>query len=96
MPDPLQIQNLANLARIDISDDMVDNTMKSINDILSLMNELQAVDTAGIEPMAHPMDVCQRLRNDSVNETDQREDLQTTAPAVEDGLFLVPKVIDSV
>ena len=96
MPDPLQIQNLANLARIDISDDMVDNTMKSINDILSLMNELQAVDTTGIEPMAHPMDVCQRLRNDAVTETDQREQLQTVASNVEDGLFLVPKVIDSV
>jgi aspartyl-tRNA(Asn)/glutamyl-tRNA(Gln) amidotransferase subunit C len=92
--DKQQIKNLANLARIDVSDDIVTDTMESINDILSLMNQLHSVDTKGIKPMAHPTDVCQRLRADKITEIDQREQLQAVAPAVENGLFLVPKVID--
>ena len=94
MQDPAQIKRLSNLARIDISDSMVENTLESINNILSLMDQLQSVDTDGVEPMAHPLDACQRLRKDVITESDQRADLQATAPAVEDGLFLVPKVID--
>ena len=94
MQDKQQINDLANLARIDIGDNMIDETTKSINDILSLMDQLQSVDTTGIKPMAHPMDVCQRLRKDTVTEKNQRADLQSVAPAVEDDLFLVPKVID--
>ena len=94
MQDKRQINDLANLARIDIDEDIVDGTMKSINDILSLMDQLQSVDTVGVEPMAHPLDACQRLRKDIITEKNQRDDLQAVAPAVENGLFLVPKVID--
>ena len=97
MQDPLQVKNLANLARIDISDEMIDGAVESINNILSLMNQLQSIDTRGVRPMAHPMDVHQRLRKDVITENDQRETLQATAPVVEtveNGLYLVPKVID--
>ena len=94
MQDKQKIEGLANLARIDINDDTIDNITKSINDILSLMDQLQTVDTDGVKPMAHPMDLFQRLRADEITEIDQREHLQAIAPAVEDGLFLVPKVID--
>lgn len=94
MQDKRQINDLANLARIDINEDIVEGTMKSINDILSLMDQLQSVDTVGVEPMAHPLDACQRLRKDIITEKNQRDDLQAVAPAVENGLFLVPKVID--
>ena len=94
MQDKRQINDLANLARIDIDEDIVDGTMKSINDILSLMDQLQSVDTVGVEPMAHPLDACQRLRKDIITEKNQRDGLQAVAPAVENGLFLVPKVID--
>ena len=94
MQEKHQIKDLAKLARIDVSDDTIGNLTGSINDVLSLMSQLQSVDTTGVEPMAHPMDICQRLRADTINETDQRECLQAIAPAVEDGLFLVPKVID--
>ena len=94
MQDKRQINDLANLARIDIDENIVDGTMKSINDILSLMDQLQSVDTVGVEPMAHPLDSYQRLRKDIVTEENQRDALQAVAPAVEKGLFLVPKVID--
>ena len=94
MQDKQQINDLANLARIDIDENIVDRTMKSINDILSLMDQLQSVDTVGVEPMAHPLDSYQRLRKDIVTEENQRDALQAVASAVEKGLFLVPKVID--
>ena len=94
MQDKRQINDLANLARIDIDENIVDGTMKSINDILSLMDQLQSVDTVGVEPMAHPLDSYQRLRKDIITEENQRDALQAVAPAVEKGLFLVPKVID--
>ena len=62
--------------------------------MLTLIDQLQAADTAGVEPMAHPLDAVQRLRADVVSEPDQRTALQAIAPAVADGLFLVPKVIE--
>ena len=97
MQDPMQLKrlsNLANLARIDINENMAESVMESIDNILSLMDQLQSVSTDGVEPMAHPLDACQQLRKDVITESDQRADLQAIAPAVEDGLFLVPKVID--
>ena len=94
MQDKRQINDLANLARIDIDENIVDGTMKSINDILSLMDQLQSVDTVGVEAMAHPLDTYQRLRKDTITEKNQRDALQAIAPGVENSLFLVPKVID--
>jgi aspartyl-tRNA(Asn)/glutamyl-tRNA(Gln) amidotransferase subunit C len=65
-----------------------------LNRILELVGEIQAVDTAGIEPMSHALDVVQRLRDDGVTQADGRELYQSVAPAVEDGLYLVPKVLE--
>ncbi|MBX2809176.1 MAG: Asp-tRNA(Asn)/Glu-tRNA(Gln) amidotransferase subunit GatC [Cellvibrionaceae bacterium] len=92
--DNKQIQQLAQLARIRIDDSAIGDVNRSISQILALVDQLQAVDTTGIEPMSHPMDATQRLRPDQITETDQRAALQTTAPRVENGLFVVPKVID--
>jgi aspartyl-tRNA(Asn)/glutamyl-tRNA(Gln) amidotransferase subunit C len=92
--DPAEIQKVAHLARLHISDDVAIETATSITEVLNLVDQLQAVQTDGVEPMAHPMDALQRLRKDEVNESNDRENLQSNAPAVENGLFLVPKVID--
>ena len=94
MQDKRQINDLANLASLHINEDTVNSTMKSINDILSLMDQLQSVDTVGVEAMAHPLDTYQRLRKDTITEKNQRDALQAIAPDVENSLFLVPKVID--
>ena len=92
--DSKEIGKLAQLARINIESDITDDVADNITRILSLVDQLQAADTDGVEPMSHPMDAIQHLRADSVTETDQRDALQAIAPAVEKGLFLVPKVID--
>lgn len=92
--DRSDIAKLAELARIEIADSTVDEVAKSITDVLALVDQLQAADTDGIAPMAHPLDATQRLRADVVTESNQREDFQALAPAAEQGLYLVPKVID--
>jgi aspartyl-tRNA(Asn)/glutamyl-tRNA(Gln) amidotransferase subunit C len=89
-----QVEQLAHLARIALDESTLARTTKSLGDVLALIDQLQAVDTTGIAPMAHPLDAVQRLRADVVTEPDQREVLQAIAPAVQDGLFLVPKVIE--
>jgi aspartyl-tRNA(Asn)/glutamyl-tRNA(Gln) amidotransferase subunit C len=89
-----EINALAHLARINIDDDLLDNITDNINNILSLVDQLQQADTDNVEPMSHPLDATQRLRADKVTEGDQREQLQVVAPATEAGLFLVPQVIE--
>ena len=89
-----QIRRLARLARIALEPGETREVADRLNRILALVDEIQAVDTAGIEPMSHALDVIQRLRPDEVTEPDRREDYQSVAPAVEDGLYLVPKVIE--
>lgn len=89
-----QVEQLARLARIGLDDAVLARTAQSLGDVLTLIDQLQAVDTADIAPMAHPLDAVQRLRADMVSEPDQRAVLQAIAPAVQDGLFLVPKVIE--
>jgi aspartyl-tRNA(Asn)/glutamyl-tRNA(Gln) amidotransferase subunit C len=89
-----QIRRLARLARIALQPGETGEVGKRLNRILSLVDEMQAVDTAGIEPMSHALDLVQRLRADEVTETDRRELDQSVAPAVEEGLYLVPKVIE--
>jgi aspartyl-tRNA(Asn)/glutamyl-tRNA(Gln) amidotransferase subunit C len=89
-----QILRLARLARIAIEPGETGEVGKRLNRILELVGEIQAVDTAGIEPMSHALDLVQRLRPDEVAERDQRELYQSVAPAVEEGLYLVPKVIE--
>ena len=88
------IEKLAELSRIDISDEAAANVAQSISEVLELVDQLQAADTSGVSPMAHPLDAVQRLRRDEVTESNQRESLQAMAPATEDGLYLVPRVIE--
>ena len=89
-----QVKRIAHLARIEISDDEALTTQGHLNGIFQLIEQMQAVDTAGVEPMAHAQDVSQRLREDAVTEVDRRAAFQAVAPATENGLYLVPKVIE--
>ncbi len=88
------IKRIAHLARIEVNDAEADATLTKLTGILELIEQMQAVDTKGIAPMSHSQDVTQRLRNDIVTETNQRELYQSIAPAVAEGLYLVPKVIE--
>ena len=95
---PDQLQRIALLARIAVSPEEALGVIDRLNQVLGLIDQLQAVDTQGIEPMSHALDaqlsVQQRLRADAVTEPDLREEIQGLAPAVERGLYLVPKVIE--
>jgi aspartyl-tRNA(Asn)/glutamyl-tRNA(Gln) amidotransferase subunit C len=88
------VEKIAHLARIGLNEADIANTTATLNNILGLIDQMQAVDTNGIEPLAHPLETTQRLRPDVVSESNQREAYQAIAPAVEAGLFLVPKVIE--
>ena len=88
------VKRIAHLARIEVTESEAQATLQKLSGILGLIEQMQAVDTAGIEPMSHSQDVTQRLRADVVTESNQRELFQTNAPAVEGGLYLVPKVIE--
>lgn len=88
------VSRIARLARIELSAAENEATCGQLNGILGFIEQLQAVDTTGVEPMAHAVDVVQRLRADNVTETDQRDAFQAISPDVEAGLFLVPKVIE--
>jgi aspartyl-tRNA(Asn)/glutamyl-tRNA(Gln) amidotransferase subunit C len=88
------IKRIAHLARIEVSDTEAEATLTKLTGILGLIEQMQAVDTKGIVPMSHSQDVTQRLRDDVVTETNQRELFQSIAPEVEGGLYLVPKVIE--
>ena len=88
------IKRIAHLARIEVNDDEAQATLNKLTGIMALIEEMQAVNTEGIAPMSHAQDVTQRLREDQVTETNQRELYQSIAPSVEDGLYLVPKVIE--
>ena len=89
-----QIARIADLARLELSASEAAEMQRQLNDILAMVDAMAAVDTTGVTPMSHPQEVVQRLREDEVTETDQRELFQSIAPAVEDGLYLVPKVIE--
>jgi len=88
------IKRIAHLARIEINEAEAQATLTKLSGILALIEQMQAVDTTGITPMSHSQDVVQRLRDDVITETNQRELLQSNAPAVAGGLYLVPKVIE--
>jgi len=89
-----QVRRVAHLARIEVSDAQAETTLGHLNGILTLIEEMQAVDTRGVEPMAHAQDLSQRLRSDVVTEGNRREAFQAIAPETEAGLYLVPKVIE--
>mgnify|MGYP000261693230 CR=1 FL=1 len=89
-----QVQRIAHLARIEISESEASSTQAHLNGIFELIEQMQAVDTRGIEPMAHAQELSQRLRPDVVSESDRRAAFQAVAPETEAGLYLVPKVIE--
>jgi aspartyl-tRNA(Asn)/glutamyl-tRNA(Gln) amidotransferase subunit C len=89
-----QVARIAQLARLELAPAEAEVMHAELNAILAVVDRLARVDTAGIEPMAHPQEASQRLREDRVTEADRRADYQAVAPAVEDGLYLVPKVIE--
>jgi aspartyl-tRNA(Asn)/glutamyl-tRNA(Gln) amidotransferase subunit C len=92
---PDDVQRIARLARIELSPGEAAQTLDRLNGIFSLIEQqLKAVDTTGIEPMSHAVDVVQRLRDDRVTESDRRAAMQAIAPETENGLYLVPKVIE--
>ncbi|CAE6518804.1 MAG TPA: Asp-tRNA(Asn)/Glu-tRNA(Gln) amidotransferase subunit GatC [Nitrosomonas nitrosa] len=88
------VKRVASLARIEISEDEAQQMLTQLSGIFSLIEQMQAVDTSGIEPMSHAQDMMQRLREDVVTESDQHLLFQSVAPQVEAGLYLVPKVIE--
>jgi len=88
------VLKIAHLARLGVEDEQVASYASDLSNIMGLVEQMNEVDTAGVEPMAHPLDQMQRLRADVVTEGDLRDALQKNAPNVEDGLFLVPRVID--
>lgn len=88
------VHRIAHLARIEIDADAATEVHRKLEAIFAMINELQAVDTTGITPMAHAQDVMLPLRADAVTETDRHALFQQQAPAVEDGLYLVPRVVE--
>lgn len=97
----LDIQRIANLARLALKPDEEARMLDKINNFFGIVEQISAVDTKGVVPMAHPVDamrnsreIALRLREDIVKETNQREANQQSAPAIQNGLFLVPKVIE--
>lgn len=92
--DRSDVEKIAHLARLGLNDADIPRTTEALNSILGLIDQMQAVDTSGIEPLAHPLEASQRLRDDAVTESNRRDAYQAIAPAVESGLYLVPQVIE--
>jgi aspartyl-tRNA(Asn)/glutamyl-tRNA(Gln) amidotransferase subunit C len=88
------VQRIAHLARLELSAAEAEAMQHQMNDILAMVDQMGAVDTKGVEPMSHPQEVTQRLRDDVVTEPDRRDDFLALAPQAQDGLYLVPKVIE--
>lgn len=97
--DLSDVKRLARLAQLDLSEEQANQTLDKLNGIFALVEQLRAVDTTGVAPLNHPIaayrdDVALRLREDAVTEPNRRDDYQQVAPATQDGLYLVPKVIE--
>ena len=89
-----EVKKIARLACLDVKDEDIQSYATNLSNILDLIEQMNAVDTSGVTPMSHPFDAVQRLREDVVTDTDRREDFMAIAPKSEDGLYLVPKVIE--
>lgn len=89
-----EVKKIAHLARLAIEDSDIPVYAENLSNVLHLVEKMNDTDTDGISPMAHPIHAVQRLREDTVSEQNQRDVLQSNAPALEDGLFLVPRVIE--
>jgi aspartyl-tRNA(Asn)/glutamyl-tRNA(Gln) amidotransferase subunit C len=92
--DKDQVRHIAMLARLKLTDDEYAESVRKLSRIVDFVDQLSRADTAGVVPMAHPLDAVQRLRPDVVTESDERDRFQENAPSVADGLYLVPKVIE--
>lgn len=93
------VKRIANLSRLELTEQQAEQTLTKLNDIFALVEQMSAINTSGIEPLSHPIaalqtDLALRLRDDVVTEANQREAYQQPAPATQDGLYLVPKVIE--
>jgi len=88
------VEHIAHLARLEVSDDEIAEYVAKLSGIIDFVAQLGELDTSAVEPMAHPLDMGQRLREDSVTEQDQRQALQRNAADVDDGYYIVPRVID--
>lgn len=89
-----QVQHVARLARLAVDDAQIPDIANKLTDVLNLLDQIQSVDTQGIEALTNPLDRTQILRADAVTASNARDNLMSNAPAQKDGLFLVPKVID--
>jgi aspartyl-tRNA(Asn)/glutamyl-tRNA(Gln) amidotransferase subunit C len=92
--DSDDVLKIAHLARLGVSAEEAQAVAADLSNILDLVEQMQQVDTTGVEPMAHPLHMNQRLRPDEVTETDRRAEFQAVAPQTEAGLYLVPRVIE--
>jgi len=92
--DTAEVEKIAHLARLGIDGADVPGYAHSLSGILAFVEQLNGVDTAGVEPLAHPLEATQRLRADAVSESNERETFQSVAPQTEAGLYLVPRVIE--
>ena len=90
----IDIQHLANLAQLELSEQEISVVSEDLRRIMSMVDQMQALDTSSVEPLAHPLDARQRLRSDEITETVERELYQQGAPATADGLYLVPRVVE--
>jgi len=88
------VEKIAHLARIAVEEAQLDGVARDLSNILDLVEQMNAVDTQGVTPMAHPLHMSQRLRPDEVSEVDQREKFQSVAPLTDGGLYLVPRVVE--
>ena len=91
---PSDVEKIAHLARLAVSEQDIPAYARTLSNIIELVGQMNAVDTAHVTPMAHPLDMAARLRPDAVTETNQRERFQAIAPEVDAGVYLVPKVIE--
>ena len=92
--DKSELEKIAHLARLHITKAESEEVMLRITDILALIDEMQSINTNDVAPLAHPLDLLQRLRTDEITERDYRDELQSIAPEAQEGLYLVPKVIE--
>ncbi|MFK8067483.1 MAG: Asp-tRNA(Asn)/Glu-tRNA(Gln) amidotransferase subunit GatC [Gammaproteobacteria bacterium] len=88
------VEAIARLARLEINPEQIDETAAQLSSILEFVDQMNAVDTTNIKPIAHPLDLIARTRDDIVTESNQRDHFQSIAPNTQDGLYLVPKVIE--
>ncbi len=94
MSDKINISHLANLARLSLDANESVLAEQQLGNIIAMIDKMQAIDTTGVEPMAHPWDATQRLRSDTVTENVDPTDFQAIAPETADGYYLVPRVVE--